>query len=298
LFIVLTPLLLALPRQSEAASPDTPKQRPAILRTLPILFLTAWLTMSAAYLFAGSFQPLSSYHFRSAALTSIQRHFPRSLPILLPKPYVMCLDDALHTNRMAHPAAAYLMGRFSKSGFIPYYPVAFGVKTTCGFLFLIALTVLTGIRSTTRFSRDEWLLILPVSAFFLYFTFFGTVHIGLRYILPVYPLLAILASRTMKRRSSALRFPWPAALLIALHVVESAAVHPHYLEFFNWISGGPENGYRWLSDSNLCWGQDIGLLRIYQQKHGIRLKLNARQKSGGCIALNTNRYMSPRYAWI
>jgi hypothetical protein len=33
-------------------------------------------------------------------------------------------------------------------------------------------------------------------------------------------------------------------------------MHPHYLAYFNEIIGGPRNGYKYLIDSNLDWGQD------------------------------------------
>ena len=37
----------------------------------------------------------------------------------------------------------------------------------------------------------------------------------------------------------------------------SASIHPHYLAYFNWVSGGPDRGSEHLIDSNLDWGQDL-----------------------------------------
>jgi hypothetical protein len=48
-----------------------------------------------------------------------------------------------------------------------------------------------------------------------------------------------------------------AAALVVLLVAESVPIHPHYLAFFNWVSGGPGNGPEYLLDSNLDWGQDL-----------------------------------------
>jgi hypothetical protein len=45
--------------------------------------------------------------------------------------------------------------------------------------------------------------------------------------------------------------------------------HPHYLAYFNEIVGGPKNGYRYLVDSNLDWGQDLGNLKAYMTKGGV-----------------------------
>jgi len=42
--------------------------------------------------------------------------------------------------------------------------------------------------------------------------------------------------------------------------VSVGMVHPHHLAYFNEAVGGPANGYRWLVDSNLDWGQDLKTL--------------------------------------
>ncbi len=44
------------------------------------------------------------------------------------------------------------------------------------------------------------------------------------------------------------------------------AVAPHQLAYFNESVGGPERGYRYLSDSNLDWGQDLKGLKAYIEK--------------------------------
>jgi hypothetical protein len=48
---------------------------------------------------------------------------------------------------------------------------------------------------------------------------------------------------------------------------ESLMTYPHYLAFFNWPSGGPVNGPRYLLDSNIDWGQDVAVLKRYIDDH-------------------------------
>lgn len=48
-----------------------------------------------------------------------------------------------------------------------------------------------------------------------------------------------------------------AVVLVTLSVVSSLRVHPHYVSYFNTLSGGPENGWRLLGFSNIDWGQDL-----------------------------------------
>jgi hypothetical protein len=44
--------------------------------------------------------------------------------------------------------------------------------------------------------------------------------------------------------------------------------HPYYLSYFSEISGGPDNGYKLLVDSNLDWGQDVKTLSKYLKENG------------------------------
>ena len=45
--------------------------------------------------------------------------------------------------------------------------------------------------------------------------------------------------------------------LLGWHAVEALIVFPHYLSYFNEFVGGSSNGYRYLRDSNVDWGQDL-----------------------------------------
>jgi len=45
--------------------------------------------------------------------------------------------------------------------------------------------------------------------------------------------------------------------------VESLAIWPHYLAFFNGFVGGPDKGPEYLVDSNLDWGQELSNLKKY-----------------------------------
>lgn len=45
------------------------------------------------------------------------------------------------------------------------------------------------------------------------------------------------------------------------------SIHPNYLSYFNEFAGGPYNGWRFLADSNLDWGQDLKRLARYARLH-------------------------------
>jgi len=54
----------------------------------------------------------------------------------------------------------------------------------------------------------------------------------------------------------------------------SLSNYPHYLAYCNEFIGGPENGYKYLSDSNIDWGQDLkGLEKYMAEKDIDKIKL-------------------------
>ena len=79
-------------------------------------------------------------------------------------------------------------------------------------------------------------------------------QLGIRHLLPILPLMYIFAALQFAR----LKCLTPLiSLLILLATIETAAIHPDYLAFFNFACGGPTHGDRYLIDSNLDWGQDV-----------------------------------------
>jgi hypothetical protein len=56
------------------------------------------------------------------------------------------------------------------------------------------------------------------------------------------------------------------ACALGATIAATAIIHPHYLAYFNWASGGPDRMPPHLIDSNLDWGQDLVGLREWWQK--------------------------------
>src|SRR2546423_6308660 len=72
-------------------------------------------------------------------------------------------------------------------------------------------------------------------------------NMGLRYILPVYPLAAILVARLWTLGPKIRAASW---ILLAMLVVESLWICPRYLTFFNLLVGGPGHGWKVVNDSS------------------------------------------------
>ncbi|MCZ6795905.1 MAG: hypothetical protein O7J95_20035, partial [Planctomycetota bacterium] len=106
--------------------------------------------------------------------------------------------------------------------------------------------------------------------------------LGIRYLLPVYPLLFIFVGRVVPFFASAsvARAParsLPKALLgigVVWYVGAALWIHPDQLSYFNEAVGGPARGHLYLDDSNIDWGQDTRRLASYLADRGIpKIKL-------------------------
>jgi 4-amino-4-deoxy-L-arabinose transferase-like glycosyltransferase len=162
----------------------------------------------------------------------------------------------------------FLMGRYS-NGWWYYYIVAFVIKTPVTALLFLAMAV---VLFASNIPKGRWLdevfLLLPALAVFCFFSV-NNVQIGLRYILPVYPFLFVFASRAARIFVfHKIRMGLYIAA-IGWYIAASCFIHPHYLAYFNELVGGPDNGWKYLVDSNLDWGQDLKGLKRFMDEHGI-----------------------------
>ena len=175
--------------------------------------------------------------------------------------YVRSLET-LYTNvNLALPT--YFNGEFYPNGLVYYFVAVFLLKTPLAGLALLAL------RGVDQLRRKEWdwtsglFLILPVAIWFVVMTT-SALQYGVRYILPVYPLLFVYAAGIVTSPAFANRVVRGAVIVLTLCFAgASLNAYPHYLPFFNLIGGGPDNGIEWLDDSNVDWGQDLPLLEEY-----------------------------------
>ena len=163
----------------------------------------------------------------------------------------------------------FLLGEYSKNGWWNYFLVAFVLKTPiAGMLLLVSafFIYLWNIRKNGGF--EELFLLVPATVIFVFFSV-SSLSIGLRYILPVYPFLFVFSAGVVKTFLSRKFLAVVYGVLIAWYIGASLYIHHHYLAYFNELAGGPNNGYRYLVDSNLDWGQDLKGLGRYMREHGI-----------------------------
>ncbi|MFH1277118.1 MAG: glycosyltransferase family 39 protein [Candidatus Eisenbacteria bacterium] len=236
---------------------------------LLIAAVIALVVLNAGYGFDGTFRSLGEYRFYPDGLLKRAQNALPALPVPLPRPFVRGLDIAMNAGKADKPSY-FLAGELSKEGWWQYHLVAFAVKTPLPVLLLALFATAAWAAGRSRGARD-FCLFVPVLLLFLANSAFNSLDIGVRHLLPVYPLLWIGIAPHVADR---LRGPVRAGTLLAAAAflwtaVACLSVAPRYLQFFNLPSGGPSRGYRLLIDSNYDWGQDLIRLREQMDENGI-----------------------------
>jgi hypothetical protein len=243
-------------------------------RDLIVASATAILLVWAVYGFHSQTRPTTGYKLkwqrilltnRQVHTNSPERPGPRVISLfraarVFPKPYLDGLEAIVQTTTAGK--RMYLFGRTYESGKWFYFPALLLVKLALPLLLLAILSI-----SQFSFWSAHWrqLLYLAIPAItFLFFSMRSALDIGFRHILPVLPFLLIFASAgavafclgSFKR----------ATLVVAMllwYTFSSVHAYPEYLSYVNEAFGGPRNAYKYVSDSNVDWGQSLKEIREY-----------------------------------
>jgi hypothetical protein len=220
---------------------------------IPVAFFLIW----GAYSF--SFGPIAHDHQAATEDAILGRfptpllHFLEILPVPAPE-LIKGVWQVKHHVIEGH--TAYLLGRHSLHGWWYFFPVALAVKTPLAILLLAGLGVWALRRPLSGQSRRALAVPAVLAAAMLAVNLPTTINIGVRYMLPLYPFLALTAGIgtvwLWRRYRSAV------VILLLWTAVSGALAHPDYLAYFNELGGThPE---RILVDSDLDWGQDMARL--------------------------------------
>ena len=186
---------------------------------------------------------------------------------VLPESYLYGLADVRLT---ANFYTSYVLGKIYAHGVWFYFPIAFLIKSTIGFMALLLLTLVAiATRRLNRWRENLFLVVPPV--FYLIVAFAVGMNIGVRHILPVYVFLAVLigggASALIQRNRKWARL---VIALLLLHAFSSLRTFPVYLAYSNELWGGPSNTYKYLTDSNVDWAQQLKATKQYLDQRGVK----------------------------
>jgi hypothetical protein len=195
--------------------------------------------------------------------------------------YWLQVADLVHKS--AGGQTAFLMGQISQHGWRAYYPLAFALKTPLPILILLAISlgwhVASGkwkVQVERRLALGSFPVLYGASALFSSF------NTGYRFLLPVLPFVFVFIGEQISSLQSQIpntkfqvrswRFGIGYLAFVALglwYLIGAVRIFPHDLAYFNELAGGPDNGYHFLVDSNLDWGQSLIDLKAYLDQHGI-----------------------------
>jgi hypothetical protein len=254
------------------------RQLTSISLSLIMLGLLTVLTINLGCAFQGTLEPLakkgrhSGYYERLSISSSLTRELSELIltsPIPLPSPYVESVKFQF-SNSIQGKASVSVK---EKSRQLGRWLAAFSIKTPVAMLILVLLGICYLIRHRNSL-EVEWLILIFVFTFAFIVSYLSDTY-WVRYLLPIYPFLYLLVSGhsfTQLRKTT-----FGTIFLCGLsiwYLISSLMIYPHYLAYANELIGGPENGYKYLTDSNIDWGQDLKGLKVYMEEKNIdRIKL-------------------------
>ncbi|MDO8443342.1 MAG: glycosyltransferase family 39 protein [bacterium] len=197
----------------------------------------------------------------------------------------------------------YFLGEVSNQGSPLYFPIIFIMKETLPTLIIVFTAFLLGLWGilktvakgrkniknkffeyfTTNFS--ELSMLIFVAGYWLY-SMNSNLNIGFRHIMPMLPFIYILSAQAVKKLFYIAPPAIPdtlaqkfinmirkilnlgtksvilAGLLIWL-ITGAIFANPYYLSRFNEFFGGTFDGYKYATDSNFDWGQDLKRLKEF-----------------------------------
>ena len=188
----------------------------------------------------------------------------------------------------------YFLGTVTEDASPWYFPVVFVLKETLPFLFLLLFTSCYGlyrigkslIEEKAKYGLMKTLchsfqhrvaqyLALFFILFYGYISIAGNLDIGLRHLFPIMPLFYMLIAKALfdfyKRSQDEPGTKKILTVLLGLITFAIVAIpiwsYPSYLSYFNAITGGHLNGYKYVTDSNYDWGQDLIHLKNFVTEH-------------------------------
>lgn len=187
--------------------------------------------------------------------------------------------------------SAFLIGMYSTTGWWYYFIVAFLLKTPIPVIILGTAGLVYGLAD--RAKRGAVIrLTLPALLVFTVISL-QNVNIGLRHVLPAFPFLFTMTGLVAGIRTESMRAAKALFFIcVGWYVWANLSILPHQLAYFNEIAAGPDNGSRYLVDSNLDWGQDLKGLKRYMDRNGIET-INL-----GYFGLNDPKNLGIKYEYL
>jgi tetratricopeptide (TPR) repeat protein len=275
-------------------------QKKVKLYSLLVILVIGIFLLNLGYNFAGTFTPVSKYKLSlQSKLFKTAQKLLGPVPMLLPQPYILGFDEQQYIDEIGHPS--FLFGQRYYHGKWYYFPTGFFIKTPLPMVLLIFFSMVIWFSRRKKPDLNESSVLVTVFVILFFICFLNHNNAGYRYIIPVLPFLYLFTAQIINERRKTLVYP--IYLMIGWYVITSIAAHPHYLEYFSELIGGPKNGYKYMLDSNLDWGQNQASVLKYMDSDQT-LKFNPGQiPTTGHVIVNANNLqdvfrLRTKYDWL
>jgi len=254
--------------------------RMAVALVLALLTLWAGYFFHVSHLKVADGQVTATFPNRGMKTWATKSHLNLNLTVPAGE-FFEGLREVAFSNKHGRPA--WFFGKiYPTGGILLYYPATIVLKWPTVLLALVLATLLMGIRRVCR-ARSDLLIMCLFAGVYLLFALRSHYDIGERHILPLYPFALMIAGSiwehviALKARIAFEVPTWwgPKAvnynvvallLLLALNAADAMRAAPDYLTYFN-VLVRPQNSWRYLTDSNLDWGQGLISVFEYQMRH-------------------------------
>jgi hypothetical protein len=187
-------------------------------------------------------------------------------PRILPNAFT---QGFIYSYASVQEFSAFLAGEYSLDGWWYYFPFAFAIKTPLALLALFAGGCGVVLLRCRRDPLTLACIVVPLGGYAAVAMTSG-INLGLRHLLPIYPFVLLLASAAIAALlARGRRGQLAVAAILGVLALEFGTSYPHNLAFFNQLVGGPENGFRYLTDSNVAWGQNLKPLKAWMHANGV-----------------------------
>jgi len=247
---------------------------------------------------------LSTFGFRPLANFSV---WLSSQPVLRAWGHYF-LGVLMTLQRSGGGNTTYYFGEVSANGSRSYFPLVYLIKEPLAYVLLAFFALFLALKKFVVYKISDGKLfrqdfsnllknnfaefgMLAIIVVYWIFSIKSNLNIGVRHILPTLPFIYALTARQISfwikggvMRISNYKGFWQLfglywqrlkrgiiiVVLFIWAIISVVSVWPSFLAYFNGIAGGPDNGYKFVVDSNLDWGQDILRLAQFIEKNNIK----------------------------
>jgi hypothetical protein len=160
--------------------------------------------------------------------------------------------------------STFFLGKHSTVGFREYFLTLFMLKTEIPLLIFVFIKIILDF-FVKKEERKNFFSLFMLFNIVIYLTVasFSKTQIGIRHLLPIYLIIIYYVSDLVTKKHLL-----PLIVGLSLwYIITFIKISPWHISYFNELCGGPKNGFKYFTDSNIDWGQGLKQLSRWLQTY-------------------------------